>query len=55
VLRAVLLHKSDDGKRTGAKKRPEIPIACLGDVAEPFPAAAHGSGVPAFEANPLEN
>ncbi len=40
VLSAVLQRVFDDGQGTGTEKGPEIAVACLGDIAKPFAAAA---------------
>ena len=37
---AVLFHEPYDGERAGAEQGSDIPVASLGDIAEPLPAAA---------------
>ena len=40
MLGAVFFHKPNDGERAGAEQGSDIPVAGLGDIAEPLPAAA---------------
>ena len=40
MLGAVYFHKPNDGERAGAEQGSDIPVASLGDIAEPLPAAA---------------
>ena len=37
---AVLFHEPYDGERAGPEQGSDIPVASLGDIAEPLPAAA---------------